>query len=287
MGWAIARDTANVHLSMAKMQQYEEAFNSIKMGTNLNNIDQLVDEFVQAEYLNTSLNVYVDQLKGELGTLQQEISDISDELKRYQGHGVNNENNRAGIIDKLTQELNETEREMKDQETQYIEVMKTLNALRVGVHSIFNKTGFKTDEVSTLIGSTGVTESNMLQYLGFIEKITDEMIEQYAVKQPKEGLDQPHQQESSQAIQRNNNQGKETKKGTKKGEEVPYQMEIPDHDFWKENVEKDRELIDDVNNLDSKVFFQKYQNKLAEQDLIKKKTKTNTKNTSENMSKQN
>ena len=39
MGWAIARDTANVHLSMAKMQQYEEAFNSIKMGTNLNNID--------------------------------------------------------------------------------------------------------------------------------------------------------------------------------------------------------------------------------------------------------
>ena len=66
---------------------------------------------------------------------------------------------------------------MKEQEKQYQEVMKTINALRVGVHSIFNKTGFKTDEVSTLIGSTGVTESNMLLYLGFIEKITDDMVE--------------------------------------------------------------------------------------------------------------
>lgn len=39
LGWSIARDTSNVHLSMAKMQQYEEAFNSIKVETKLNNID--------------------------------------------------------------------------------------------------------------------------------------------------------------------------------------------------------------------------------------------------------
>lgn len=45
-GWAIARDTANIHLSMAKVQQYEEAFNSIKAATHLNDIDQLVTEFV-------------------------------------------------------------------------------------------------------------------------------------------------------------------------------------------------------------------------------------------------
>ena len=38
-GWAIARDTANIHLSMAKVQQYEEAFNSIKAATHLNDID--------------------------------------------------------------------------------------------------------------------------------------------------------------------------------------------------------------------------------------------------------
>jgi len=32
-GWNIARDTANIHLSMAKVQQYEEAFQSIKNAT--------------------------------------------------------------------------------------------------------------------------------------------------------------------------------------------------------------------------------------------------------------
>jgi hypothetical protein len=55
--------------------------------------------------------------------------------------------------------------------------MKTINALRVGISSIFMKTGFTADDVSSLIGSTGVTESNMLLYLGFIEQITDSMLE--------------------------------------------------------------------------------------------------------------
>ena len=54
-GWNIARDTANIHLSMAKVKQYEEAFNSIKAATHLNDIDELVNEFVKAEDHNDSL----------------------------------------------------------------------------------------------------------------------------------------------------------------------------------------------------------------------------------------
>lgn len=98
LGWQISRDTANVHLSMAKMQQYEEAFNSIKIGTNLNNIDQLVSEFVDAENLNISLYNYVKDLTHEMDELETEIMSIKQEIEKFRGHGINNEKNRDNML---------------------------------------------------------------------------------------------------------------------------------------------------------------------------------------------
>ena len=47
--------------------------------------------------------------------------------------------------------------------------MKTINALRIGISSIFERVGCSTDSIPELIGSSGVTESNMMHYLGVIE----------------------------------------------------------------------------------------------------------------------
>lgn len=91
-GWTIARDTANIHISMAKVQQYEEAFNSIKQATQLNEIEDLVEEFVKAENHNFSLFKYVQELKEEMDELEEEIKKIKAEIDKYKGQGANNEN---------------------------------------------------------------------------------------------------------------------------------------------------------------------------------------------------
>lgn len=188
-GWAIARDTANIHLSMAKVQQYEEAFNSIKAATHLNDIDQLVTEFVQAEDHNYSLYKYVGELTNEMDELEEEIKKIREEIDKYRGHGVNNENNREKILDKLNKELQGVELETKEYEKQYNETMKTINSLKIGVSSIFERIGCNTEIVPDLIGATGVTESNMMTYLGVIEQRTNEVLQMYAACQAKGGFD--------------------------------------------------------------------------------------------------
>ena len=188
-GWAIARDTANIHLSMAKVQQYEEAFNSIKAATHLNDIDQLVTEFVQAEDHNYSLYKYVGELTNEMDELEEEIKKIREEIDKYRGHGVNNENNREKILDKLNKELMGVENETKEYEKQYSETMKTINSLKIGVSSIFERIGCNTEIVPELIGSSGVSESNMMHYLGVIEQRTNEVLQMYAACQAKGGFD--------------------------------------------------------------------------------------------------
>lgn len=48
--------------------------------------------------------------------LEEDIKRIREDIDKYRGHGVNNENNREKILDKLNKELANTENETKEYE---------------------------------------------------------------------------------------------------------------------------------------------------------------------------
>lgn len=89
---------------------------------------------------------------------------------------MNNENNREKILSKLNKELSAAEEETKEYELQYSQTMKTINALKIGISSIFDRIGCSTESVPELIGSDSVTESNMMHYLGVVEQRTNEIL---------------------------------------------------------------------------------------------------------------
>eukprot|EP00347_Sterkiella_histriomuscorum_P017603 403348708 len=272
LGWSIARDTANVHLSMAKMQQYEEAFNSIKIGTNLNNIDQLVSEFVDAENLNFSLYNYVKDLTHEMDDLEAEIMSIKQEIEKFRGHGVNNEKNRDNIVSSLTKELLQTEEELKSIELDYMHTMKTINALKVGIQSIFNKIKVSTDDIPELTGSKQVSESNMLQYLSYIERVTDETLYQFQQKQAKEGYEQNNNNNENNggSGQQNKNTGTAGANGKSVGNKgkddkgLSQQMEPPDLMNWSD-YENDEQYAEDLAVMNPVKLHQKYRERLAKE----------------------
>ena len=53
----------------------------------------------------------------------------------------------------------------------------------MGIQSIFNKIGCNTPANLEMLGNEGVTESNMMQYLGIIEQRTNEILQLYASTQ--------------------------------------------------------------------------------------------------------
>jgi len=112
----------------------------------LQDIDKLVQEFVKAEDHNLSLMQYVNDLTGEINTLEEDIKGLREDIDKYRGHGVNNENNREKILKKLNEELKQTEEETAEYEKEYVDTMKTLNALKVGIQSIFERVGCKEDQ---------------------------------------------------------------------------------------------------------------------------------------------
>lgn len=100
-----------------------------------------MNEFVQAEAHNFSLFTYVKDLTSEMDDLEEDIRKIREEIDKYRGHGVNNENNREKILQNLNAQLAATEQETREYEQQYAETMKTINALKIGIQSIFDRIG--------------------------------------------------------------------------------------------------------------------------------------------------
>ena len=186
--WGIAKDKASIHASMEKVQSYEEAFAKIQAATGISDIDELVTTFINAEDQNFALFNYVNELNAECEKLEEQIADIKAEIEKYKGQGLNTDNQRKKILKDLEERLAKTEAKADQYDKKYEAAMRTVNALKVGVQSIFSKIGCNTPENMGLLGNEGVTENNMMQYLGIIEQRTNEILQLYAATQAREGV---------------------------------------------------------------------------------------------------
>eukprot|EP00736_Rhodelphis_marinus_P009779 Rmarinus@m.17933 len=184
--WGIAKDKAAQQVSLEKVQSYEEAFAKIQAATGISDIDDLVTTFINAEDQNFSLFNYVNELNQEIEKLEEQIAEIKGEIERYKGQGLTTDNQRKKILKELEEKLQTTEAKAEQYDLKYGQAMKTVNALKHGIWNIFSKIGCNTPEVREMLGNQGVTESNMMQYLGIIEQRTNQILQLYAAQQQEE-----------------------------------------------------------------------------------------------------
>ena len=79
-------------------------------------------------------------------------------------------------LNKINEELEKNKKETKEYEEEYQNTVKTINQLKIGIKSIFDRIGCNNETVQEIVGTHGVTESNMMQYLGIIEQRTNEVL---------------------------------------------------------------------------------------------------------------
>ena len=181
--WSLAKDKAAHKATLNKVQSYAEAFNKIQQATGISDIDELVTTFLNAEDQNFSLFNYVSELNQETEKLEEQIAEIKSEIEKYKGQGVNTENQRKKILVVLEERLSKTELKAESYEKKFETAQKTVNSLKQGIWSIFNKVGCNTPAVREMLGEGGVSDGNMMQYLGIIEQRTNEILQLYAVSQ--------------------------------------------------------------------------------------------------------
>mmetsp|Transcript_55711 Transcript_55711/g.154330 ORF Transcript_55711/g.154330 Transcript_55711/m.154330 type:complete len:404 (-) Transcript_55711:88-1299(-) len=177
--WMIGKDKAQIQVSQDKVASYEEAFSRIQSATGINDIDELVDKFIEAEDKNYSLFKYVNQMATDIEKLEASVAETKAEIEKYRGAGVNSDNQRKRILKELEQRLEKTTAKSESYDTKYQAAMTHINQLKTSIVTIFNKIGCNTPAVAELLGNQGVTEANLMQYLGIIEQRINELLHAY------------------------------------------------------------------------------------------------------------
>jgi len=174
--WNIAKDKANQAATAEKVQSFEEAFEKIKAATEINDIDELVTTFIDAEEKNFSLFNFVNGQNSDIERVEEEIGALKQECDNFKNQGGSQESQRRKIVSDLEEKLQKTIARADMYSEKTVQTQKTLGALKAGIQSIFEKIGCKDMSSAENLDEQGVTESTMIQYLGLIEERTNQIL---------------------------------------------------------------------------------------------------------------
>merc|ERR1712078_592662 len=170
------------------VQVYEEAFAKMQAATGISDIDELVENFINAEDQNFSLFTYANELSGDIEKHEAEIADLKGQLESLKGTGggpVNAEKQK--MFGELEEKWSKIDKMAEHYELKYQQSAKTLTAVRAGIQSVFNRLHTKSFGPPDM---SAVSEGNMIQYLGIIEGRISEILNVYNSTQTQEGDDE-------------------------------------------------------------------------------------------------
>lgn len=171
-------------LSPEKLQLYEDAFAKVQEATGINDIDEMVNKLLEAEEKNFSLFNYVNELNNEIDQLELLIGENKVEMEKHKGQGSSADTQQKRLARVGEDRLQRIKTKADEYELKYSTATKTINQLKTGIHGIFSRLGCaSTTPMEEMLGNQGVTESNVMQYLGFIEQRTIEILQLYSASQ--------------------------------------------------------------------------------------------------------
>ena len=170
-------------LSVETVLSYEEELSKIQQATGIHDVNELVTSFLEAEEKNFSLFNYVNDVNTEIERLEHSTASMRNQIEKYRGQGMSTDNQRKKANKGLEDKLSKAKAKTDEYVSRYDRAVRTISQLKNGIHSIFTRIGAANTYVDAMLGSQGVTESNMMQYLGIIEQRTSEILQAYAVSQ--------------------------------------------------------------------------------------------------------
>nr|XP_033481905.1 coiled-coil domain-containing protein 114 isoform X3 [Epinephelus lanceolatus] len=155
----------------------EEVFNKIQTVTGEDNLDLLVTRFIQVEDRNFALFNFVNEQNNEAEALRDQISQIQAEIEQFRVAGLQQEQNHRSLLRDIDEQQKAAESQAEDYENQASIISKILEEIRTGVNSIFSKMECDSSVIEDNLGSSsGVSENNIMSYLGLVEQKTNELL---------------------------------------------------------------------------------------------------------------
>ncbi|XP_053308450.1 outer dynein arm-docking complex subunit 1 [Spea bombifrons] len=159
------------------IETYEQAFQQIQSVTGEDNLDILVNRFIEVEDRNFALFNYVNEQNNEIERLTENIAEIKKEMDAFKAQGVRLDQEHRSILKSIESKQEDTGKQADNYQEKLKGVMKVLDQLKTGIDSVFKKINCDRSVLDEMLGSSSsIRETNIMQYLGLIEQKTNEML---------------------------------------------------------------------------------------------------------------
>jgi len=177
--WVLAGEKTKLAEKKETAESFEDMFLRIQQATKINDIEVLVESFIEAEDRNFSLFNYVNELTMEVEKLEEAIGEHQAELEKELDDDSNMNTRSKKIIKDLEDKLVKTEAKAEHYEMKLRQTAEEMEIVYNVVESMFSKLGCEQLANTEILGSGGVGESNIMLYLGVVEQRKNEVINQY------------------------------------------------------------------------------------------------------------
>lgn len=196
--WEIARREVEVKEQSAKLAHLEDAFAKIQEETGIQTIDEMVTAFVQTEDRNYSVLMMINDLNREIETAEVENASLRAAVDGARSRGHAGQASRDKLYKEWEAQIKGMHRRAAAYDRQYEHALRSLDAIKPGVHSIFQKLGNDTALAESL-AAAGVTDTNIMQHLGLIEQRVSELMHLYELSAHGVPLTLPTEEEEAAA----------------------------------------------------------------------------------------
>merc|ERR1719446_466449 len=140
---------------------YEEKFWRIQAATGICDIDELVQNFLNAEDQNFTLFKYNNELTADIKKLEEEIQNYKEEYVTLSGNSNRKEDiEKTKLLESLEEKWNDIDKKAIHYEVKYQESQQTLSHARGIIEALFQKIGASQRDLPNGCGG-GIDESNM------------------------------------------------------------------------------------------------------------------------------
>jgi len=150
---------------------------------------EVADAFLATEDKNFRLFNFVNGLNGEVERLELMLVATKGEIEQFKGQGLSADAERKKVLNELAEKLQRGNAQAEEYEAETKTTAAAISTLKTGIQAVFTKLGPMRDTDggpntdAEVLGSQGVTEMNMNQYLGVIEQRASEILQQHCESQ--------------------------------------------------------------------------------------------------------
>ncbi|NXT31850.1 CCD63 protein, partial [Pelecanoides urinatrix] len=140
-------------------------------------IDRLLNGFIEKEGKNFSCFSYITELNNEMEKMQRKIKDLQNKITALMTDQECAESSNLHVLQELEEKLMETTEKASWYEERCKGSSKVLGQLKSGMEALFKEINCDATKITKQLGESGqITDLNLMQFFGLVEKKTNELL---------------------------------------------------------------------------------------------------------------